>query len=64
MSTAGGAAVGRARFSLPGDETSHLPIRVAPQLMGKVRSKQGLETRVVLRMGRKTFSQWVRVKVV
>ncbi len=63
MRTADGQAVGRARFSLPGDETSHLPIRVAPQLMGDVRSKQGLETRVVLRMGRRSFSQWVRVKV-
>jgi hypothetical protein len=63
MQLAGGPAVGRARFSLPGAKTSHLPIRVAPQVLAMVRRDHGVTTRVVLKMGRRSFSQLVTVKI-
>ncbi len=63
MKLAGGEAVGRTRFSLRGDTTSHLEIRVAPRAVPMVRTEHGLRTRVVLRMGRKSFSQWVTIKI-
>ncbi len=62
MKLGGGPQVGRARFSLPGDETSHLPIRVAPQVLAAVRRDHGVRTRVVLTMGREHFAQWVTIK--
>lgn len=63
MSLAGGAAAGRATFSLRGNKTSHVPIRVSPAVLGKVRRQHGVETRVVLKMGRRSFSGRVTVKI-
>jgi hypothetical protein len=63
MQLAGGPPVGHAQFSLPANKTSHLPIRVAPQVLGMVRRNHGVTTRVVLRMGRKSFSQLVTIKI-
>jgi hypothetical protein len=57
------AKVGRAGFSLPGNATSHLPIRVSPSVLGLIRKNRGVTTRIVVKMGRSTFSQRVTIKI-
>ncbi len=57
------AAVGKATFNLPGDKTSHLPIRVNPSLMGLIRKRHGVVTTIVLAAGGQTFTQTVTVKI-
>jgi hypothetical protein len=55
--------VGRAGFALKGNATSHLPIRVAPEVLSLIRKNHGVTTRIVARMGRKAFTQLVTIKI-
>jgi hypothetical protein len=50
-------------FSVPGDTTSHLPIRLVPSMMGLIRKDDGITTRITAVVGGKTFSQTVSVKI-
>jgi hypothetical protein len=57
------ATVGRSAFSLSGNKTSHLPIRVSPEVLGLIRRHHGVDTEIQLQMGRKTFTQRVTIKI-
>lgn len=64
LPSAGNAAdVGRASFSLRGNKTSHLQIRVTPAVLALVRRNHGVTTTIVLRMGGKSFTQRVTIKI-
>jgi hypothetical protein len=62
-SSGGSAKVGRAGFTLPGNATSHLPIRVSPKILGLIHRNRGVTTRIVVKLGRRTFSQLVTIKI-
>ena len=55
--------VGTASFRVPGNKTSHLPIRVSPALMGRIRRQHGVATRFEAVVGGQTFTQTVTVKI-
>jgi hypothetical protein len=57
------ASVGKTSFNLPGNKTSHLPIRVSSRLMGLIRRRHGVATTLVAAVGGQTFSQTVTVKI-
>jgi hypothetical protein len=57
------AAVGHSVFALPGNKTSHLPIRVSPEVLKLIRKNHGVNSQIELRMGRKTFTQRVAIKI-
>jgi hypothetical protein len=57
------ASDGRARFDLPGNTTSHVPIRISPRLMGMVRRHHGAMAQVTLAMGGRIFTQVIRVAI-
>jgi hypothetical protein len=57
------ASYGRARFSLPGDKTRHLPIRISSHLMELVRRHHGARAQLTLAMGARTFTQTIMVKI-
>jgi hypothetical protein len=57
------ASYGRAGFSIPGNKTSHVPIRVSPRLMGLIRRNHGVSAVVTAVMGGKAFSQTILVKI-
>ena len=50
-------------FSVPGDTTSHLPIRLVPSMMGLTRKHNGVATKITAVVGGQTFSQTVSVKI-
>ena len=50
-------------FSVPGDTTSHVPIRLVPRMMGLIRKDDGIATRITAVVGGQTFSQRVSVKI-
>jgi hypothetical protein len=50
-------------FSVPGATTSHLPIRLVPSIMGKIRKDGGVATTITAVVGGQTFSQTVSVKI-
>jgi hypothetical protein len=50
-------------FSVPGDTTSHLPIRLVASMMGLIRKHDGIATRITAVIGGQTFSQTVSVKI-
>jgi hypothetical protein len=50
-------------FSVPGDTTSHLPIRLVPSIMGEIRKHDGVVTTITAVVGGQTFSQTVSVKI-
>jgi hypothetical protein len=54
---------GQASFNLPGGHTSHVPIRVSPQLMTLVRRSHGVSAVLTVAVGGKTFTQTVTVKI-
>jgi hypothetical protein len=55
--------IGHAGFSLRGNKTSHLPIRVVPQVMKLIRVHHGLATTLVATVAGKTVTQTVNVKI-
>ncbi len=57
------ASVGRAGFNLPAHRTSHLPIRLAPQLMKLIRKHHGVTTTIAAVVAGKTVTQTVTVKI-
>jgi hypothetical protein len=54
---------GQTAFSLPGNKTSHLAIRVSPKLMGLIRRKHGVSAVVTAAMGGQTYSQSITIKI-
>jgi len=57
------ASVGGGGFSLPGNTTSHLPIRLAPRLLGLVRKHHGVQATLTAVVGGQTFTQTILVKI-
>lgn len=57
------SGVGHASFSLPGDTTSHLPIRLAPRVMTLIRRHHGVTTTLVVLVNGQTFTQTVNVRI-
>jgi hypothetical protein len=57
------ASFGRAAFSLPGNKTSRMSIRVTPKLMALIRRNHGVSTLVSAVMGGKLFTQTILVKI-
>jgi hypothetical protein len=60
--TIGGGRVGRRSFSIPGNTTSHVPIRLAPSVMGLVRHG-GVSALLVASSARTTVSAPISVKI-
>lgn len=56
-------SVGHGGFSLRGDTTSHLPLRVAPSLMGLIRKDDGVRTTLTATVAGKTIAQIIDVKI-
>jgi hypothetical protein len=54
---------GQTAFSLAGNKTSHVAIRVSPRLMSMIRRKHGVSVVVTAAMGGQTFSQKITVKI-
>jgi len=50
-------------FSVPGDTTSHLSIRLVPSVMALIRKHHGVATTITAVVGGETFSQTVSVKI-
>jgi hypothetical protein len=57
------ASYGRAEFSLPGDKTSLVPVRVSSKLIALIRKHHGVSTIVSAVMGGATYSQTIVVKI-
>ncbi len=56
-------SVGSGDFSVLGDTTGHVPIRVVPSLMGLIRRDDGVMTRLTAVVAGKTFTQMIDVKI-
>lgn len=56
-------SVGSPAFAIPGDNTSHVPLRLAPRLMGLIRRDHGIHALLTAVMNGQTFSQTVTVKI-
>ncbi len=71
MTLAGQAAVGHAsklvvghsNFSLPGNNTTHLPIRLAASVMSLIRKDHGISATLTAVVNGQTFAQTVTVKI-
>ncbi|HEX5225913.1 MAG TPA: hypothetical protein VFW29_12365 [Solirubrobacteraceae bacterium] len=61
--TAGTRQVGRKSFTLPGNKTSHLAIRIASSAMRTIRKHHGLSAMLTATMGSTTVSQPISVKI-
>ena len=57
------AKVGAKAFSLPGNATTHLPIRVSPLVLALIRRRHVVSTELVAHMGGRTFSQHVSIAI-
>jgi hypothetical protein len=58
-----GQGVGHAGFALRGNKTSHLPIRIAPQVVKLIRAHHGVATTLVAVVAGKTVTQTITVKI-
>jgi hypothetical protein len=56
-------SVGHMGFNLLGNKTSHLPIRLAPQVMSLIRARHGVATTLTAVVGGTRVSQTVSVKI-
>jgi hypothetical protein len=56
-------SVGQSGFSLVGGTTSHLPLRVAPGLMGMIRKHNGVRTTLTAVVAGKTIAQTIDIKI-
>jgi hypothetical protein len=54
---------GQTAFTLPGNKTSHLAMRVPARLMGMIRRKHGVSAVVTAAMGGQTYSQRIVIKI-
>jgi hypothetical protein len=61
--TIGTKRYGRAIVNLPGGHTSHVPIRVSPQLMTLIRRSRGVSAILTVVVGGKTFTQAIVVRI-
>lgn len=59
----GGSAIGHVGFSIAGDTTSHVAVRLAPSVMSLIRRDHGVATTVAVTSARTTISQTVEVKI-
>lgn len=59
----GGRPQGHTSFSVPGNATSHVPIRISPRLMRAIRATRGVTAILTVVVAHKTFSQPVTVKI-
>jgi hypothetical protein len=50
-------------FNVPGDSTTHLPIRLVPRLMGLIRKNHGIAATLTAAVGSTTVSQTIVVKI-
>jgi hypothetical protein len=57
------ASVGNSHFSLRGDATSHLPIRLAPSLLRLIRAHNGVNATLTAVVAGKAFTQTIAVKI-
>ncbi len=57
------ASVGQSGFSLAGNKTSHLPMRVSPRVVSLIRKHHGLRMTLTVTVGGKTITQTVLVKI-
>jgi hypothetical protein len=57
------AAVGRTSFTLAGDNTTHIPIRVAPRVLALIRKHDGVATTISAIVNGQTFTQTVKIKI-
>jgi len=55
--------VGKTQFSLPGDNTSHVPIRVSPDVLRLIRQHNGVATTLAAVVNGQTFTQTVEIKI-
>jgi hypothetical protein len=55
--------VGATQFSIPGDNTSHVAIRVSPQVLTLIRKHNGVATTLSAVVGGQTFTQTVEIKI-
>ncbi|HEX5853445.1 MAG TPA: hypothetical protein VFY36_10175, partial [Solirubrobacteraceae bacterium] len=60
---AGKAVVGRSNFSLPGNKTSHLPIRISPSLLALLRKRHSASATLTAVVNGKTIVQTITVKI-
>jgi len=56
-------SVGNSGFSLTGKTTSHLPLRVAPTVMGLIRRNNGVRATLTAVVAGKTITQTIYVKI-
>jgi len=56
-------SVGSDEFSLPGNTTSHLPIRLTTRLLGLIRKHNGVNATLSAVVGGRTFTQKIAVKI-
>jgi hypothetical protein len=57
------ASVGQSGFSLAGNKTGHLPMRVSPRVVSLIRKHHGLRMTLTATVGSKTITQTVLVKI-
>jgi hypothetical protein len=60
---AGKAVVGHSNFSLPGNKTTHLPIRVSASVIAMVRKYHGVSATLTAVVNGKTIVQTINVKI-
>ena len=56
-------SIGQGAFSVQGNTTGHVPIRVVPSLMALIRAHGGVTTTLTAVVGGKTFTQAIDVKI-
>jgi len=56
-------SVGNSAFSLRGNKTSHLPMRVSPKLMALIRKQHGVHTTLTAVVHGETVTQTISVKI-
>jgi hypothetical protein len=57
------AVVAHANFSLPGNKTTHLPVRLASSAMTLIRKQHGITTTLTAVVNGQTIVQTVKVKI-
>jgi len=57
------ASVGQSTFSLTGNKTNHLPMRVSPRIVSLIRKHHGLRMTLAVTVGGNTITQTILVKI-
>jgi hypothetical protein len=61
--TVGGRRHGHTSFIVPGNATSHIPIRISPQLMKAIRRSRGVTVILTVTSAHKTFTQPISIRI-